>query len=398
LDNSLFVNRYQRFDPGNTRFDPPNLNGLFTISITDLFEDYRFIGGFRIPTGFSGSEYVLRFEDNSRRLDLHGLYYYAARRGTSTPEPPNNNEIFQTKNRTNIAQVAAIWPFDVIRSVRGYANYRNDKQQVLATDLLSLGADNIKEDWVSLKVEYVHDNTIQLGVNLPEGLRYKAWVEMHKGFEVNINDRVNVSFNDGFLGVVGFDVRHYFRLHRQLIWANRVAGASSFGASRLLYHLGGVESWFNPTWNDETVVDVEAGYAFQTIATNLRGHSQNIRNGNSYAVFNSELRVPIFTYLINKPIRSELIRNFQVVGFFDAGSAWRGWSPFDAEDRLNTVVVENGPITTTVEFFRNPFVFGSGWGARTLLFGYFVRFDMAWGLDTGERTGPSYLWSLSLDF
>ncbi len=105
-------------------------------------------------------------------------------------------------------------------------------------------------------------------------------------------------------------------MHRQLIWANRIAGASSFGASRLLYHLGGVESWFNPTWNDETVVDVEAGYAFQTIATNMRGHSQNIRNGNSYAVFNSELRVPIFTYLINKPIRSELVPRKSAGRFF----------------------------------------------------------------------------------
>ncbi len=398
LDNSLFFNRYQRFDPGSPRFRQPSLNGLFSVSITDLFEDYRFLGAFRIPTGFNGSDYLIRFEDNSRRLDLHANYYYHADRGTTVPEAPLNNRIFETRNRTNIATVTGIWPFDVIRSVRFHGSYRNDKQQVLATDILSLDQPNVKEDWVSAKVEYVHDNTVLIGTNLPEGLRFKAWYEMHKGFEVNVTDRFNLSFNDGFLGVVGFDARHYLRVHRNIIWANRVAGASSFGASRMVYFLGGVESWFNPRWNTETVVDPEAGYAFQNAAVNLRGHDQNIRNGNSYALWNSELRVPLFSYLINKPIRSELIRNFMVTGFFDAGSAWRGWTPFDAEDRLNTVVVENGPITTTVEFFRNPFVFGYGWGARTVLFGYYLRFDMAWGVDTGEPVGPSYLWSLSLDF
>ncbi len=398
LDNSLFFNQYQRFDPGSPQFRQPNLNGLFTVSITDLFEDYRFIGAFRVPTSFSGSDYLVRYEDNSRRLDLHATYYYHADRDVSTIPGPNNDELFNVRNRTNIAQVSAVWPFDVLRSVRAYASYRNDKQTVLATDLLSLEQDNQKEDWVSAKVEYVFDNTITIGTNLPEGLRWKVWYEMHKGFELNVTDRLNLSFKRGFLGIVGFDVRHYQRVHRNIIWANRFAGASSFGASRLVYYLGGVESWLNARWNNQTVIDPNAGYAFQAAAVNLRGHDQNIRNGNSYGLWNSELRVPVFAYLINKPIRSELIRNFMVVGFFDAGSAWRGFTPFDAEDRLNVVTNTTGPITTEVEFFRNPFVFGYGWGARTLLFGYYLRFDMAWGVDTGEPVGPSYLWSLSLDF
>ena len=72
--------------------------------------------------------------------------------------------------------------------------------------------------------------------------------------------------------------------------------------------------------------------------------------------------------------------------------------PFDDEDRFNTVITVNGPITTTVNYFQNPVVFGYGFGARTLIFGYFLRFDMAWGLDTGEILDPTYYFSLSLDF
>ena len=106
----------------------------------------------------------------------------------------------------------------------------------------------------------MHDNTIQLATNLPLGTRWKVWAEMHKGFEVNVTDRVNLSFDDGFLGVVGFDGRHYLRVHRNIIWANRIAGASSFGASKLIYYLGGVDSWIGARFNTETVIDPNVNY------------------------------------------------------------------------------------------------------------------------------------------
>ena len=397
LDNSLFINRYQSFRAGGGQFNQPNLSGLFTVSIADLFEDHRFIGGFRLPTSFNGSEYFLTYFYNSRRLDKQLLYYYGANR-TAYDVRPIWNDPLNAKVKTNIAQVTLTWPFDVIRSVRGNFTYRNDKINFLAADEFSLNLPNEKDDWVSAKVEYVHDNTIQLATNLPLGARWKVWAEMHKGFEVNVTDRVNLSFDDGFLGVVGFDGRHYLRVHRNIIWANRIAGASSFGASKLIYYLGGVDSWIGARFNTETVIDPNVNYAFQTLSTNMRGFDQNARNGSSYAVWNSELRVPLFSYLVNKPIRSELIRNFQVLGFFDAGSAWQGALPFDDEDRFNTVITVNGPITTTVNYFQNPVVFGYGFGARTLIFGYFLRFDMAWGLDTGEILDPTYYFSLSLDF
>lgn len=397
LDNSLFINRYQSFRAGGGQLNQPNLSGLFTVGITDLFEDHRFIGGFRLPTSFNGSEYFLTYMDNSRRLDKQVMYYYGSRRSAYDVRPVWNDPL-NAKVKTNIAQVSLSWPFDVSRSVRGHFTYRNDKINFLSADEFSLNLPNEKDDWVSAKVEYVFDNTIPLGVNLPLGSRWKVWTEMHKGFEVNVTDRVNLSFDDGFLGVVGFDARHYIRVHRNIIWANRVAGAASFGASKLIYFLGGVDSWIGATFNTETVIDPQVNYAFQTLSTNLRGFDQNARNGSSYGVFNSELRVPLFSYLVNKPIRSELIRNFQVLGFFDAGSAWQGALPFDDEDRFNTVVTVNGPITTTVDYFQNPFAFGYGFGARTLIFGYFLRFDMAWGLDTGEILDPRYYFSLSLDF
>ena len=130
----------------------------------------------------------------------------------------------------------------------------------------------------------------------------------------------------------------------------------------------------------------------------MRGFPQNIRNGNSFAVWNSELRVPLFTYIFNRPIRSEIIRNFQVVGFFDVGTAWQGLSPFDEDNPFNVETITQDPVTVTVKHFRNPVVAGYGVGLRTLLFGYFIRTDVAWGIDSGVVNDPVWYFSLSLDF
>ena len=43
-------------------------------------------------------------------------------------------------------------------------------------------------------------------------------------------------------------------------------------------------------------------------------------------------------------------------------------------------------------------VAGYGLGTRTVLFGYFIRVDAAWGWDSGEVTGPTWHFSLNLDF
>ncbi|MGB0840306.1 MAG: hypothetical protein ACPGXL_09210, partial [Chitinophagales bacterium] len=135
--------------------------------------------------------------------------------------------------------------------------------------------------------------------------------------------------------------------------------------------------------------------------TNLRGFKQNIRNGSSYAVLNSELRIPLFTYLINKPIRSEFLRNFQVLGFVDVGTAWKGVSPFDDEDQYSIVEIssEFSPVSATVRYFRSPVVGGYGTGVRTKLLGYFVRADVAWGIESGAvNDDPMWYFSLGMDF
>ena len=130
----------------------------------------------------------------------------------------------------------------------------------------------------------------------------------------------------------------------------------------------------------------------------MRGFRINIRNGNSFALLNSELRLPVVRY-ISRRVRSGFLRNLQLVGFFDVGTAWEGSDPFSDDNPLNTKEFRNGDLLNVkVNFFRDPIVAGYGLGVRSVLFGYFIRVDYAWGIETRQVLDPRLFIALGMDF
>ena len=129
------------------------------------------------------------------------------------------------------------------------------------------------------------------------------------------------------------DARHYERILKHSVFAVRLAAGTSLGTERILYYLGGTENWLFPKFNQEIPFPQTNDFAYQTITANMRGFQYNIRNGGSFALINSEVRVPIFRYISSR-IRSNLIRNFQLIGFFDVGTAWEGSNPYDRDNPL----------------------------------------------------------------
>jgi hypothetical protein len=187
-------------------------------------------------------------------------------------------------------------------------------------------------------------------------------------------------------------------LHRNIILASRAAASTSFGPRKLMYYLGGVDNWFNPRFDNSTNIDLEQNYIFQTIATNMRGFLQNARNGNSFAVINNEVRIPLFQYLIKKPIRSDFVKNFQIVPFSDIGTAFTGSSPYSKDNTFNQQTISSGPITIILENQREPIIWSYGLGLRARLLGYFIRVDYARGVEDALVQPAVWHFSLSLDF
>jgi hypothetical protein len=381
MDNSIINTYYQPIMPGGENMFNPGLNGMFQFGVVDLMEDYRLTGGLRTAFDLSTIDYMLAYEVLKRRIDHKISFYRQVRNGTS--------EGTLVKNLSHEIRYQTKYPLNQVMSFRSELFTRQDREVYKAVNPLTLALPDRITNWAGVKLEFVFDNIIPRGLNLYNGTRFKIFTEHYE----------NMTNREIQLNTFGFDFRNYQRLHRQLILCTRLTYNTSFGQSKVRYSLGGVDNWLQPRVETENSTLGTANYAFQALATNMRGFAQNIRSGNSFAVINSEIRFPVFAYLFNRPIRSEFINNFQLVPFFDIGTAWLGSDPYSDDNIYNQRIIEVKHLKVTVVNVREPIIAGYGGGLRTKLFGYFIRFDAAWGIqDRTINKKPVYYVSLSLDF
>ena len=377
INNAFLNQQYQKYDPNG--YVPPGLGGMLILGISDLFEDHKIYGGIRLGT--ESHEYMLSYQNLKRRVDKE--YYVGILNYFS-----ESNQI-EYKNRTTKAAIVLKYPFTEVSSVHFSVMGRRDKGTPLARDQRGLEAPIVNEYWATFKTAYVYDNTRDKGVNIKFGTRYKLFGELYK--QLNM-EAVNVK-------VVGVDVRHYQRIHREVVFFSRLASSTSFGSGKLVYYLGGVDNWMSSNkWSNDQSRDAEGqNYKFQALGTNMRGFKQNVRNGNSFAVVNTELRWPVIKYFTSRPLKSSFFNNFQVMGFVDVGTAWTGSDPFSEENDQIKDEIDQGPLKIVLKKSNEPIVGGYGFGLRSTVLGYFVRLDWAWGVENGLVQDRIVYFSLSLD-
>jgi hypothetical protein len=399
MDNSVLFEGLESYtgEPDQLDYNPTGL--LVKATMKDIFEDYSLEGGVRIPTTFDGSEYFLVFDDKKDLIDKR----YAIYRKVHTDFSSNN--LFpqrQSKKNSLLGMYQLKYPFDVYRSVRMTSTLRFDKFYFQSSENSTFAAPVTNEKRLGLKFEYIYDNTIDIDDNIRHGTRYKAYVEGINRFNFELADGFNVDPSEAFTTIIGFDFRHYIPFLEHSIIALRGSAATSFGSEKMMYYLGGVNGWLFQKFNNNTPVP-GGDFAFKTGINQMRGFDFNIRNGSSYALVNTELRIPFIKYIAGRNVKSGFFRNLQVVGFFDAGTAWHGSSPFDEDNPINTQTITstaNGVpiIEVTVDYFRDPLVMGYGAGLRTKILGYNLKFDYAWGIETRQIQKPKLYIAIGTDF
>lgn len=403
FNNNVLVTRYQPYAGGSGPIQLSNgdpLNGIIRVGTSDLFEDWKFAGGFRISPDLENNEYVFTSQYLKKRID-YGLTYY---RSSQTGGVGTNIGVFNAKQYSNLYQATVTYPFSKIRSLRLNVGLRSDKLVFLANDPLSLKIDDIKDKYALTHIEFVHDDVITPALNIWNGLRWKVYMDVNARVKTTAppgDKKYPTTFN------FGFDGRHYLPLYRNIIWAVRAAGDFSWGNQKMIYYLGGVDNWlmFGSNLKDDgsykyfiesNTPDPDVTYAYQSLAVNMRGFKQNVANGNNAVVINSEIRVPVFTTLFNKPINNAFLRNFQVVQFVDLGTAWNG--SYDAIGRPS-VIYNAPPVSFKVKAPGiGPFAGGYGFGARSTLLGYFLRVDAAWQMKGVFKGKPQWYLAMGLDF
>jgi Tol biopolymer transport system component len=391
IDFSWLNDMYQSYNFGAYYFNP-GMNVLTKIGISDLFEDYKLVGAFRIGVDFQSFEFLLSLEDLKNRWDKQYILH-------RTSEISWYDSYIGYKIISNEAKFKLSYPFDQVSSFRATATLRTDRAIFLSTYNATLAENDQYRYLAGAKFEYIFDNTIDRGINLYNGVRFKAFAEYYQNIEKG-------GFNTY---VFGADLRFYVPLHRSMIFAGRIASSASYGSGKLIYYLGGVDNWINfstkiPTFDQTVNIDPNENYAFQAVATDMRGFVQNSRNGTKFCIANAEIRLPLFRYLINRPLSRDFLDNFQVVGFADMGSAWSGFSPWEKNNAYNTEIVGGetqtgtNPVRVIIDKKRSPIIMGYGFGLRSKLLGYFIRTDWAWGIDGNVILPRVFYFSLSLDF
>jgi len=381
-----FMNQsYQAFT-GSAFYFNPGVNILTKVGAIDLFEDYKITGGIRFSVDFESNEYLLSLENLKYRLDKQYVFHRQVFESLTAQEYAKifANEIF----------VVYKYPFSQIHAFRTTFTTRIDQKVYKSLDNNSLYKPNERKFWGGVKGEYILENTRNLGLNLYDGTRLKVFGEYYNQLSGNSN---------AHLFVIGADVRNYLPIYRGAIFASRIAYSTSFGNSLLIYYLGGVDNWMNfsaktPTFDYSTKINEGKNWAYQAVATNMRGFVQNVRNGNSFAVANFELRWPLIRFVLNRPVSNDFLNNFMVVGFSDVGSAWNGFNPMKAENAYDYEEIGGYPVRVVIDRKHAPLVAGVGFGLRSRFLGYYVRTDWAWGIDGGRVLPRVFYLSLCTDF
>ncbi|WP_439880404.1 hypothetical protein ACSX1A_14720 [Pontibacter sp. MBLB2868] len=360
------------------------------VNMSDLFENHHIRGSAFLRTDLETSRLWAEYMNLKNRVDL-GMQF---RRDIIVTQVDETGAVLRfAKNEFSPTLVYPLSHSTSIRAQPKFVNTRFTFVNNFATpdSITNFGGGN---------VELVYDNSVATGVNMMEGTRMKAGVLSMRGFGESA-----VNFSKFYV-----DLRHYQKLHRQIILATRLSYGSFFGNSPKKFLIGGMDNWLladedAASEQNDILIQSPADLFYLEYATPLRGFNYNTRNGNKYLLANAELRIPIVQYLYNGPIPSGFFRNLQLTAFADAGSAYNGSNPFTGNNSINTRVVGgntggtgNNPFEITVINYRNPFLVGYGFGARTTLLGVYGKLDVAWGEEDYKSKGPKFYVTLGYDF
>lgn len=412
-DNVSFLMQYRKLQtepkvtgpfPYETRFSANNLITSWVIDpirgfgilletqMNDMLENHRFYGGIMATTDLRSGDIYAEYQylksqiDYSVRIDRNVIFW-------------NQDNAIQ-KYSLNKLEVGASLPLTVKSRVSFKPFYAFKNFENLDPNLLTSApppiTDNTNTNYLGFTSELVYDNSISTGLNLYQGTRGKLSVTNFNGIGASEQSFTKVSL----------DIRNYQKIFKEAVFATRLFYGRFMGNQRQDFLLGGMDNWLFNSSNRSGVgnplavngeVD-NSNLLFVDYVTSLRGFDYATLFGTNALVFNAELRLPVVRLFYSGPISSNFFRNLQFIGFYDLGSSWTGNSPLSTENSVNTEVITQGVWQAEFKNFRNPWLQSYGFGMRTVLLGYYMKFDLAWPIEDYDVGSPRLHVTLGLDF
>ena len=397
--------------PYEPKFSYENLNTNFVVDpirnfsirletqMNDILENYRIFGGIQTAFDWKSGDVWGEFQYLKYRVDFSLRYDRKVIFWTQRdPDNPQNDEL--QKYSFQKIEIGASLPLSVrlrlsVKPFAGYTMFVDRGPDQTVAPAAPTFAPAQQQFYAGGRVELVYDNSVSTGMNLIEGTRGKLMVIDYEG----LGNR-KASFAQ-----IALDVRHYQKIYKEIVFAVRGFSGTFFGNSPKNYALGGVDNWIGNSLNTSGVKNpffVKSGYnanlLFTEFATTLRGFDYATLYGTSVAMANAEFRLPLVRALAGGPVSSNFFRNMQFIAFYDIGTSWTGTPPINSQNTLRTVEVKEGPFTVDIKQYLNPWLYSYGVGFRTMMLGYYLKFDLAWPVENYKVKDPRLMVSLGFDF
>ncbi len=361
------------------------------MQMNDILENYRIIGGIQTAFDWKSGDIYAEFQylkhrvDFSIRFDRKVIFW-------------SQNDQLQKYSWQKIEFGAAL-PISVrtrvaIKPFGGFTSYvdRGPDQQAVSPPVYLTSK---QQFYAGVRAEVVYDNSVTTGMNLIEGTRGK----------INFVHYEGLGNSSATFSQVSIDVRHYQKIYKEIVLAVRGYTGTFFGNSPKQYVLGGVDNWFGNVTNYNGVRNplyVKSGFndnlLFVDFATTLRGFDYAVLYGSSVAMASAEFRLPLVRALAGGPIPSNFFRNLQFTAFYDIGSSWTGSPPINSKNTLRNELINQGPFQINLKQYLNPWLYSYGLGFRTMMLGYYLKFDYAWPVENYKVKDARLMVSLGFDF
>jgi len=370
--------------------------------MNDMLENYRIFGGIQTAFDLKNGDVYGEFQYLPHRLDFSARFD----RKVIFWQPPNR-ELREEENQKYSFQkieIGASYPLSVrtritLKPFFGFTEFVDRGRSPYAV-AVPIFRPTKSQFYTGAKLEIVYDNSITTGMNIIEGTRGKF---SYVTYQAVGDSRKNFS-------QVSIDVRHYQKIYKEIVLAVRGYAGTFYGNSPKSYLLGGMDNWLANSFNYSGVQNplvsqlgqYNENLLFVEFATSLRGFDYATLYGNSTALMNAELRIPLIRALSRGPITSNFFRNLQLTGFYDFGSSWTGPIPFDNDNNGRIRVVpeksEGSPFKVEIKEYLNPWLYSYGAGFRSMIFGYYVKVDAAWPVENYTVKNPRLYLTLGFDF
>ena len=204
---------------------------------------------------------------------------------------------------------------------------------------------------------------------------------------------------EGFSVTADLHLMHKLRASAKDQLVTSIRLGSSQGSASSYFMIGGASG-------DVLIKDGNRSFsqykepAVYTNVYGIRGFNGNYRNGNTFFTLQSQFESKILEYLFKRPITAEVFANLKGHVFVDVATAFYGSGIYDEANVLSTSIVESRTkvLLIKINAYKNPLIASTGIGASTLIYGYQVSFDYAFGLEERKFRTPILHLSLGHSF